>query len=413
MNKIITIALFAFTSVSFGQDLMPIYGGDSINTGHEINISSFNYYASNSFNNDLTNKFIYGGNIDATIKNFNQGKLGRINSFGGEFEQKLEYINFNISPIKGLPNLGFIVGIEDINYVSSNMASDLYNIAFFGNQNYLGDTMNFSFSHLQYLHYQKFSIGLISKTSRSSLKISFVSGNKSIEYRLGNTWMYSSELSDSIKFNLNAEGFRTDSASSYFTSKGQGFAFDLNHNFIYNNRKGKKQVLNFKLGNLGVIFWNNNTTYNYVDSANTYSGFNALDLINGTASTSNLSSDTLGVFSKQRSKAELLPFELSIQKLANRNSDQKLQLIFGFKSIISSDYKPYLFVGGYYAPTESLSLSSSIAYGGFGGFKMRLNANYFLKNTLRISIGTYDLIGFISPKYGFGKSLHFSTRIKF
>lgn len=410
MNKLITIALLAFTSALFGQDLMPIYG-DSINTGHEINISSFNYYSTNSFNNDLTNKFIYGGNIDSTIKNFNQGKLGRINSMGGEFEQKLEYINFNISPIKSLPNLGLVIGVEDINYVSSNMASDLYNITFFGNQNYLGDTMDFSFSHLQYLHYQKLSIGLISKTSRSSLKVSFVSGNKSIEYRLGNTWMYSSELSDSIKFNLNAEGFRTDSTSSYFSSKGQGFAFDLNHNFIYSNRKGKKQVLNFKLGNLGVIFWNNNTTYNYVDSANTYSGFNVFDLIDG--STSKLSSDTLGIYSKQRSKAELLPFELSIQKLANRNSDQKFQLIFGFKSIISSDYKPYLYVGGYYAPTENFSLSSSVAYGGFGGFKMRLNANYFLNNTLQISLGSYDLIGFISQKYGFGKSFHFSIRIKF
>ena len=412
MNKIFATVLLAFSALSFGQDLMPI-SGDSINTGQEINLSSFNYYASNSFNNDLTNKFIYGGNIDSTLKTFNQSKLGRINSFGGEFEQKLEYINFNVTPIKKWSNLGLVFSVEDMNYISSNISSDLYNIAFFGNQNYLGDTMNFAFSHAQYLHLQKISVGLISKNSRSSLKLSFVSGNKSVEYRLGDTWMYSSALSDSIKFNLNAEGFSTDSTNSYFSSKGQGFAIDLNHNFIYFNKKQNKQVINFKLGNIGAIFWNNKTNYSYVDSSNVYSGFDVLNLFNGDSTALQISSDTLGIIRQQKSRAQLLPFELSIQKLANRYSDQKLQLIFGFKSIISSDYKPYLFIGAYYAPIDNLSISSRLAYGGFGGFKMGLNANYFMNNTLQISVGTYDLVGFISPKYGFGKSLHFSTRIKF
>ena len=273
--------------------------------------------------------------------------------------------------------------------------------------------MDFSFSHFQYQHYQKISVGLISKSSRSSLKLSFVSGNKSIDYRLGDTWMYSSALSDSINFNLNAEGHYTDSTTSYFSSKGQGFAFDLNHNFVYFNRQQKKQVINFKLGNLGVVFWNNNTTYNYVDSTSTYSGFDVSNILFGDSSAFQLSSDTLGIISQQKSKPELLPFELSIQKLANRYSDQKLQLIFGFKSIISSDYKPYLFLGAYYAPIEKLSISSRLAYGGFGGFKVGLNANYFLNNTLQVSVGSYDLVGFISSKYGFGKSLHFSAKIKF
>ena len=99
MNKIITTILLGLSSISFSQDLTPITS-DTLNTGHEINISSFNYYASNSFNNDLTNAFIYGGYIDSTMKSFNQSKLGRTNSFGGEFEQNIEYINFNVTPLK-------------------------------------------------------------------------------------------------------------------------------------------------------------------------------------------------------------------------------------------------------------------------------------------------------------------------
>ena len=325
----------------------------------------------------------------------------------------MEYINYNITPVKKWTNYGLIIGVEDVNFVSSNLSSDLYNTVFYGNSNYLGDTLDFSFSHLQYQHYQKVSFGLIHKTYKSSLKVSFVSGNRSIDYRLGNTWMQSSVLSDSIKFNLNAEGHFTDSTQSYLSPKGYGFAFDLNHNFIYYNRDGKRQVINFKLGNLGVVFWNDKTNYNYVDSSSTYSGFDLTDFLGSDFTTQQLTSDTLGIFSDKRSKMELLPFELSVQKLADRYSDKKIQVIFGFKSIITSDYKPYLYVGAYYSPNQKFGLSSRLAYGGFGGFKVGLNANYWVKDKFEIALGTFDLVGFISPKYGFGKSLNFSTRIKF
>lgn len=412
MNKILTAIFVIVATTTFSQELSPIYD-DTVNTGHELNISSFNYYASNSFNNQLTNAFIYGGNISNEIKDFNQSKLGRLNSIGGEAEQKIEYINYNITPIKKWTNYGLVVSVEDINFASANLSSDLYNTAFYGNANYLGDTMDFSFTHLQYQHYQKVSFGLIHKTYKSSLKLSFVNGNRSIDYRLGNTWLQSSAASDSIKFNLNGEGHYTDSTNSYLSSKGYGFAFDFSHNFIYYNKDSKRQVINFKLGNLGMVFWNDKTNYNYVDSANTYSGFNVLDLISSDSTANLLSSDTLGIYSSTRSKVELLPFELSVQKLADRYSDQKVQLIFGFKSIITSDFRPYIYAGAYYSPNQNFGISSRLAYGGFGGFKVGLNANYWLKDKLEVAIGTFDLVGFASTKYGFGKSLNFSTRINF
>jgi len=412
MKQIVLITSVFCFSISFSQGFTPIFG-DTINTGHQINISSFNFYASNSFNNSLTNTFIYGGNIDTDLKDFNQSNLGKTNTIGGKAEQKIEYLNFNITPFKKLENFGVIASIEDINLVSSNISSDLYNIAFYGNSNYLGDTMDFSYSHLQYLHYQKISIGLVHKKLRSSLKIGLVMGNKSIDYRLGNTWMNSSPTSDSIVLKLNGEGHYSDNTSNYFESKGYGFSLDFNHNIVYNNKKGKSNIINFTLGNIGVIFWNSNTNYHYVDSKNKYSGFDVMSLINRDTSNALYSLDTLNINSETNSRAKLLPLELSMQKLANRNSDQKFQLIFGFKAIILSDYKPYLFLGAYYSPNQKLGISSRLAYGGFGGLKVGLNANYWIKNKLEIAIGTYDVVGFISTKYGYGKSLHLSASLKF
>jgi len=412
MKHIYTFVAIFISSIGISQSLSPIFG-DTINTGHEISLSSFNYISSNSFNNQFIDIMAFGGNLDSDIKSFNQSKLGRTNTLGGEFRQKIEYANFDFTPLKKFPNLGVVFSIEDVNFLSSNLNSDLFNIIFEGNANYVGDTADFSFSHVQYQHYQKISLGVITKDTKSSLKLSYVSGNRSIDYRVGDSWMYTSALSDSIVFNLNAEGHYTDSISSYLNSKGAGFSIDLSHNFIYLSKNNKQQIINFSLGNLGAIFWNNKTTYNYVDSISTWSGFDVVDLMKKDSTTNYNFVDTLGIYDVKRSKTELLPFELSIQKLANRYSDQKVQLIFGFKSIITSDYKPYLFAGAYYSPNQKIGVSSRLAYGGFGGFKVGLNANYWVQNKFNILIGTYDLVGFISPKYGFGRSLHLSASIKF
>jgi hypothetical protein len=272
--------------------------------------------------------------------------------------------------------------------------------------------MDFSYSHFQYQHYKKIGIGVINKTNNTKLKLSYVNGNQSLNFRLGDTWMQSSLQSDSIKFNLNGEGKMTDSTSSYFEAKGHGFAVDFEHNFIYSDKKDRQQVLNLKLSNFGAVFWDNATTFYTIDSANVYSGFELNQLINRDTS-NEYSIDTLGIVDYKKSYAELLPFEISIQKLANRNSDQKLQLLFGLKAIMTSDYRPYLFVGGYYAPIENLGLSARVSYGGFGGFKAGLSANYWIQDKIELGIGTFDLIGVISNQYGFGKSVNFNANIKF
>jgi len=413
MKYLLILTSFFYLTFSFSQNFTPIFG-DTINSGHQITVSSLNFYASKSFNNNFTNKFIYGGHIDTDLKDFNQSNLRNSNTTGGKAEQKIEYINYNITPFKKLKNYGVIASIEDHNLFSSNLSTDLYNTMFYGNQKYLGDTMDFSYSHFQYLHYQKLSIGLIHKKLKSNLKLSFVIGNKSTDYRLGDTWINSSPQSDSILIQLNGEGHHTtNSGANYFATSGYGFAFDFEHNIIYKNKKGNSNVINFTLNNIGVIFWNSNTHSNYVDSKNNYSGFDIMDLINRDTSKTLISSDTLNIHNKIESTAELLPFELSMQKLANRNSTQKFQMIFGFKAIILSDYTPYIFAGAYYSPNQKLGISSRLSYGGFGGFKGGLNLNYWIQNKFEITLGTYDVFGLISNKHGYGKSVHLSTSLKF
>jgi len=95
-----------------------------------------------------------------------------------------------------------------------------------------------------------------------------------------------------------------------------------------------------------------------------------------------------------------------------RNSDKKLQAILGFKAILTSDYFPYLFGGVYYAPTDNFSGSTRLSYGGFGGLQWGIDLNYWLKDKVYIGLGTFDMIGNISKKYGFGRSVNLSAHFK-
>ncbi len=412
MRSILSICLIASISLVSAQELNFVFE-DTANNDPLIKISSFNYYSSNRFNNELMDKFIFGGNITTEIKDNNSERLKVVNTMGAESEHKIESYSPEIYPFKK-DKYGMIMSFSDNHLVSSNISKDLFNTVFYGNAPYIGDTMDFSYSHIQYQHYQKFGVGFYDKKSMSSIQISYVSGSKSINARLSDSWMHSQNSMDTIELSLAGNGIRTENFSPYLAFQGSGFAVDLNYNFSFYNKKENRQIINLKINNIGAIFWNKNT-YNYsIDSSNTYTGFDIQDFIGQDTSSSNTYNfvDTLGLIESQGAFVEVLPLELIVQKLGDRYSGQKLQAIFGFKAVLTSDYFPYLYAGVYYQPIESFSLSSRLSYGGFGGVKWGLNFNYWIKDKAYISLGTFDMIGNVSKKFGFGRSLNLSAYFK-
>ncbi len=403
------ILYFSFLAV-FGlsaQELNPVFE-DTIFDGNRLNISSFNYYASNFTTNEFLDKFIFGGEITTGIKDRVSGHLGRNNSIGGEAEQKFEHFNGDLFPFKK-DKYGLIISLSDNHLVSGNVSSDLFSALFYGNANSLNDTLDFGFSHILYQHYLKLGVGVYDKSTLSSLTVSYASGSRGFEGRLNNTWMNSTL--DSISFMFQGAGYRTDSSKGYWGFQGSGIALDLNYNFQFDSRKGYNQLLNLKISNVGLMAWNGNTYHYAVDSLNSYSGFNVNDFINrgdAEAKVYNFN-DTLGINSRQGKRLSALPIEFSIQKVPLKHSLQKLQYLAGFKTILTADYFPYFYGGLYYMPSPNFSASTRVSYGGFGGIQWGLNLNLWLKNKVYFSLGSFDLIGLASKKYGFGRSINFSA----
>lgn len=413
MRLITFILLFALSGKIYAQELVQIYE-DSLGTKNFIRISSMNYYNSNRFSNDMMDKFIFGGTITDDIKIRVQDRLKTMNTMGAEFEQRIDSYTPEVNPFKR-EKYGLMISFSDNHFAAGNLSSDLFNTTFFGNAAFIGDTMDFSFSHLQYQHYQKFSIGFYDETTLSSIQISYVGGSRAFNMRLADSWMLSQSDLDTVQLTTRGTGHMTDNFYPYWAFQGNGFSIDLNYNFTFLNKKEERQVINLKINNLGAIFWNKNTHSYAVDSTVKYTGFDIQDFLSDdtTAFEDKYNfGDTLGIRESIGNFTEVLPMELVVQKLPDHNSAMKLQPIFGFKAILSSDYFPYLYGGVYYQPIRQFSMSTRLAYGGFGGFKWGLNLNYRFGETGAISIGTFDMIGNISSKYGFGRSVNVSAYFK-
>lgn len=408
MRLIAIILLSVSSGIAFSQEPVFIFE-DTINDDNRIKITSFNSYASNRLSNEYMDKFIFGGNIDNELKDRMSGKLKGMNVAGLEVEQKIEAFVPDIN-LFGKEFFGMKLAFSDNHYGSVQFTPDLFNTAMYGNGAYVGDTMDLTFSHVQYQHYQKMGIGFYHQHNMSSIQLSYVSGSKGLDARLSESWMHTRPNVDSIDFSVLGSGYSTERFFPYWAFQGGGFAVDIDYNFIFEGKLKNRQVVNLKINNLGVIFWNKNTN-NYIMNLNdSYSGFDVVDLMNRDTSNDNSVNwlDTLGVNKTVGRNIETLPVEIVVQKVADRGIDAKLQAIFGFKAILVPDYFPYLYAGAYYQPTKSLSLSTRLSYGGFAGVRWGLNMNYWLKDKMYFAIGSFDLIGLASKKHGYGRGFNFS-----
>ena len=111
MKHLLTSTIFVFAiSCGFTQELLPLFS-DTVFEKNEFQISTFNYYSSNTFNNELTDKFIFGGTITEDLKTRNANKLSGSNVLGAEAEQSITFYNKDIKLFKN-PNFGFVASLE-------------------------------------------------------------------------------------------------------------------------------------------------------------------------------------------------------------------------------------------------------------------------------------------------------------
>ena len=145
-------------------------------TGRSISISAEYELGSNGIYNSLLNKFIYGGYIDKKTKDASSNKMKNLNVMGAN-------MNYDISVFFGRNSkYSYLVGFKDQRIFNSSFTKDFYQLVFYGNQLYKGETKNLSGSSINSLRFQELKLGFmwhkIDTTAKVGVSISILKGQQ-------------------------------------------------------------------------------------------------------------------------------------------------------------------------------------------------------------------------------------------
>ncbi|MFM7309110.1 MAG: hypothetical protein ACKOZY_00735, partial [Flavobacteriales bacterium] len=160
--------------------------------------------ASDAVNMDWTRTMLWGGNLDrSSLMRLEQG-MKQQNRLGGVADADLDYFSFNDS-LFGKPNLGLRVTAGTHYHGSIGFSADAFHLAFLGNADRLGDTLNLQPLFYQQQAWSKIGFGIFDKRKLNSVTLSLVDGRA---YRYGLVTageVITSPLADSIRFIYNGQ----------------------------------------------------------------------------------------------------------------------------------------------------------------------------------------------------------------
>lgn len=251
MKKYLIILFILFTIKS----LFPQSSQISFNS--EINIES------NTLDNNILNKFLFGGTINQELKNIWLSQFKKNNIVNLE-------LNNGINFTKNLSSGDLLFSIYDKNHINLNINKDLLKLILNGNYEYQEELLSFNSSNLRVTRFQQYKIGynLRFKKNQISLAISYLQGNHNINIVVNEGSLFTYTNGESLDLNYNINSFITDTSSyNFLNSNGNGLAIDFSSTINFNRSK-----INFYVDNLGYIKWNRKSINNSIDSTFNFNG---------------------------------------------------------------------------------------------------------------------------------------------
>lgn len=395
--------LSAFT-VS-GQTLLPLQH-DTTLIKHEFIFSATGDLGSSAISKSIFNPFLFGGGISSKAKDKALSNQKTNNRIGITAQAEFEYRNYNVNLFKN-PKYGFLVHGGYYLSTSGNYTKDLFEMAFYGNESFLGRTADFSASSMRLTAFQKIGFGIIDKKSKSSLAINFINVSSFADANIYDGKLNQDAEGENISLFLNGN-YRQTQGSTFSQGMGASIDFDYRIPFIVN--QDRNAFLQVQVKNFGFGYLNKGVKRYQVDSTYTYSGFNIDQLVNSsnTFSTDFSLEDSLNIRPENKKQLIALPFYVQLGKIIDENNPNKLQSFFGLRIYPTASYVPMLYAGGNWKPKPWINLGVSAIYGGYTKFRGGLYASFKI-DKMHVGIGTEDVYGLIS-KNALGESLTIRMR---
>jgi hypothetical protein len=394
MKPFILLLFFSSVIQLYSQSWLPIHHDTVFEPKQELIFSGVADYASTSLHKSLTQKLFYGGQITDEIKAKSQKLQGGLNQFGSDLNAEIEYRNYKVNFLKN-QNWGFLVKAGYYSFISALYSKDLFNLTFYGNQDYLGQTASISGTKFSSYSFQKIGFGWLDKKTKSNITLNVYNLSNHSQAFINTGEIFQSTAIDSLAVTYDGKVNFSDGASFF---KGLGFGIDGELRFSVPTKKNKPIYYQLLCKNLGFASLIEPASQYAADTSFSFNGLSFNQVFNGARFLdSNFSIiDTLGIEKTSVKKTFLLPGFLQISKLVDSNSDRKLQEFYGVRMFLSSMYTPLVFAGLDYRVSikskAKLNIGINASYGGFTRYRFGLYTSLKMKNW-NLGIASENILG--------------------
>lgn len=367
---------------------------------------------SNGMSSELVNKLVWGGHIDNKLKNESAKLLHGKNNFG-------LMLNYDINAfLKGGKKFDYLIGFKNQEVLNATYTKDFFNLMFYGNNMYKGETANLGNCNVNALRFQEVKFGAIihhvDSVGKIGISLSFIKGEQLFYVKTNEkSSLYTSEDGSEVVFNSNFSMALSDTNNKRLGGfNGIGASADIFFETPYKTRKGQKCLLVVNVNNLGFIHWWNNSVQYSSDSTLRYTGYNVNNITDLKDSTiKRINGDSL---LRNIAHARTENFNVNIPTnllIVNKiYFGQMFSLGTGFRYIFNANYRPYLFL----EPEIRIKNVYVCLHAGYGGYTM-LNVGTSITWNSKgwfLRLGSNSLQGFIFPKLAYGQGVFISVAKK-
>jgi hypothetical protein len=393
--KQITFIFFLLNSLlGNAQSWIPVQQDTLLDKKQEFVFSGTADYASTSLHKSLSQKLFFGGEITDAIKEKSLKLHRGINQFGADLNTEIEYRNFQVN-LFGKPAWGFTVKAGDYSFINALYSKDLYKLAFYGNEDFIGNTASVSGTQFSAYGYQKIGFGWLDKKSKSSVSLNLYNLSNYSDALVRTGEIYQSQTIDSLSITFDGRASFTNGTSFF---KGFGAGLDADIRLKVPTKKNKVVYYQFLAKNIGFTSLLESMTRYSGDTVFTFTGLSFNQALNGSSFLDSTFSvlDTLGIQNSPVKTTIFLPGFLQFSKLVDAQSTRKLQEFYGIRLFLASAYTPLVFTGIDYrislGKINTLNFGLNTSYGGFSKFRFGLYSSLRIKNW-NLGIASENIIG--------------------
>lgn len=379
---------------------------DTLSYKHQVVLSGGLDYAANSVQRQLTSKFIRGGLITDEIKDASYAKHSGVNRFGGTFSGELSYAAYDVRLFKNKDWGLYVKAGYDV-FGGVVYSKDFFGLAFYGNQRFLGDTLNMSGMSATLTGYQKISVGMIAAKSKSSITLNFYNIDRHFDGHFRSLELIQAESGDSFTLEMDGE-VSVPKNSKFNQGFGVGLDFDFKMPIAWANEK--TAYIQFKAKNIGVGFSSQPYTRYHTDTTIHFDGFTFDQLIGDnsffqdTSLSVNSVMDSLGIHSENYRPTYLLPGFIQVGKIVDEHNDSRFQPFFGIRVYPTLIYSPMVFGGLDVKAADKVRVGANLSFGGFTGLRGGIYAQANL-GAWSFGLSTETISGLVSQK-AYGQSVY-------